>query len=54
MYKKYRLTYDGGFTLDVEAADEIAVYRIALRVERSKQKKLKSVQEVGANEDCAV
>ena len=47
MCKKYRLWLEDGFIFDYEAADMIAAFRIAFRVERSRQKRLKDVQEVG-------
>ena len=46
MYKKYRLWLEDGFVFDYEASDMIAAFCIAFRVERSRQKRLKDVQEV--------
>lgn len=46
MYKKYRLILEDGYTFDFEAENLIAAFRISFRIERSRQKRLKDVQEV--------
>lgn len=46
MCKKYRLMLEDGFCFEYEAENAVAAWRIAFRVEHSRQKRLKDVQEV--------